>query len=188
MSRLLVQSFSISIDGYGAGPNQDLANPLGVGFNDVHKWLLTTRTFKKVHGQEGGATGNDDDFAARGFADVGAWIMGRNMFGPVRGPWPDDKWKGWWGDDPVYHCPVFVLTHHARPALVMKGGTTFHFVTEGIQAGARSGARGRQGEGRAVGGWCRHHSGVSARWAHRRDAPGHRPGHRRVRGAAVWRD
>ena len=133
MSRLLVQSFSISIDGYGAGPNQDLANPLGIGFNEVHKWLLTTRTFKRVHGQEGGVTGKDDDFAARGFADVGAWIMGRNMFGPVRGPWPDDKWKGWWGDDPVYHCPVFVLTHHARPDLVMKGGTTFHFVTEGIQ-------------------------------------------------------
>jgi dihydrofolate reductase len=146
MSRLLVQSFSISIDGYGAGPNQDLANPLGVGFNEVHKWLLTTRTFKRVHGQEGGATGKDDNFAARGFADVGAWIMGRNMFGPVRGPWPDDKWKGWWGDDPVYHCPVFVLTHHARPALVMKGGTTFHFVTEGIQVAldrAREAAKGK---------------------------------------------
>jgi dihydrofolate reductase len=146
MSKLLVQSFSISIDGYGAGPNQDLANPLGVGFNDVHKWLLTTRTFKKAHGQEGGATGKDDDFAARGFADVGAWIMGRNMFGPVRGPWPDDKWKGWWGDDPVYHCPVFVLTHHARPDLVMKGGTTFHFVTEGIQVAldrAREAATGK---------------------------------------------
>jgi dihydrofolate reductase len=146
MSRLLVQSFSISIDGYGAGPNQDLANPLGVGFGEVHKWLLATRTFKRVHGQEGGATGKDDDYAARGFADVGAWIMGRNMFGPIRGEWPDDKWKGWWGDDPVYHCPVFVLTHHARPALVMKGGTTFHFVTDGIHAAldrAREAAKGK---------------------------------------------
>jgi dihydrofolate reductase len=146
MSRLLVQSFSISIDGYGAGPNQDLANPLGVGFNDVHKWLLATRTFKKEHGKDGGTTGKDDTFAARGFAGVGAWIMGRNMFGPVRGPWPDDTWKGWWGDDPVYHCPVFVLTHHARPDLVMKGGTTFHFVTEGIQVAldrAREAAKGK---------------------------------------------
>jgi dihydrofolate reductase len=146
MSRLLVQSFSISIDGYGAGPNQDLANPLGVGFNEVHKWLLGTRTFKRVHGKEGGVTGKDDDFAARGFADVGAWIMGRNMFGPIRGEWPDDKWKGWWGDDPVYHCPVFVLTHYPRPDLVMKGGTTFHFVTEGIQVAldrAREAAKGK---------------------------------------------
>lgn len=146
MSRLVVQGFSISIDGYGAGPNQDLANPLGVGFAEVHKWLLATRTFKSVHGKEGGATGKDDDFAARGFAGVGAWIMGRNMFGPVRGPWPDDKWKGWWGDDPVYHCPVFVLTHYARPDLVMKGGTTFHFVTDGIQVAldrAREAAKGK---------------------------------------------
>jgi dihydrofolate reductase len=152
MSRLLVQSFSISIDGYGAGPNQDLANPLGVGFNEVHKWLLATRTFKKVHGKEGGATGKDDDFAARGFADVGAWIMGRNMFGPVRGPWPDDEWKGWWGDDPVYHCPVFVLTHHARPALVMKGGTTFHFVTDGIQAALESAREAAKGKDVRLGG------------------------------------
>src|ERR1700722_14337744 len=137
MSKLLVQSFSISIDGYGAGPNQDLANPLGVGFGEVHRWLLTTRTFKKVHGQEGGATGKDDDFAARGFADVGAWIMGRNMFGPVRGPWPDDSWKGWWGDNPVYHRPVFVLTHHPRASIEMQGGTVFHFVTEGVHEALR---------------------------------------------------
>lgn len=146
MSRLLVQSYTISIDGYGAGPNQDLANPLGVGAETLHKWLLATHTFQKVHGKGGGATGKDDDFAARGFEGVGAWIMGRNMFAPSRGPWPDDDWKGWWGDDPVYHCPVFVLTHYARPALVMKGGTTFHFVTDGIQAAldrAREAAKGK---------------------------------------------
>ena len=146
MSRLLVQSYTISIDGYGAGPNQDLANPLGVGAETLHKWLLATHTFQKVHGKGGGATGKDDDFAARGFEGVGAWIMGRNMFAPSRGPWPDDDWKGWWGDDPVYHCPVFVLTHYARPVLVMKGGTTFHFVTEGIQAAldrAREAAKGK---------------------------------------------
>ena len=146
MSKLLVQSFSISIDGYGAGPSQDLANPLGVGFEAAHEWLFATRTFKRVHGREGGATGTDDDFATRGFADVGAWILGRNMFGPIRGPWPDDKWKGWWGDDPPFHTPCFVLTHYARPAIVMKGGTIFHFVTEGIQAaleGAREAAGGK---------------------------------------------
>src|ERR1700733_3213638 len=134
MSRLLVQSFSVSIDGYGAGPNQDLANPLGVGFGAAHEWMFATRTFRKVHGREGGATGADDDFVARGFAEVGAWILGRNMFGPIRGPWPDDEWKGWWGAEPPFHTPCFVLTHYARPAIVMKGGTTFHFVTDGIQA------------------------------------------------------
>jgi dihydrofolate reductase len=146
MSRLLVQSFSVSIDGYGAGPNQDLANPLGVGFGAAHEWMFATRTFRKVHGREGGATGADDDFVARGFAEVGAWILGRNMFGSIRGPWPDDTWKGWWGDEPPFHTPCFVLTHYARPAIVMKGGTTFHFVTEGIQAAleaARDAARGK---------------------------------------------
>jgi dihydrofolate reductase len=134
MPRLLVQSFSISIDGYGAGPNQDIANPLGVGFGAAHEWMFATRTFRKVHGREGGATGADDDFVERGFADVGAWILGRNMFGPIRGPWLDDKWKGWWGDDPPFHVPCFVLTHYARPPIVMRGGTTFHFVTGGIHA------------------------------------------------------
>jgi dihydrofolate reductase len=146
MSRLVVQSFSISIDGYGAGPNQDLANPLGVGGTALHEWAFATRTFRKNHGKEGGSTGKDEQFAARGFGNLGAWILGRNMFGPIRGPWPDDTWKGWWGDDPVYHCPVFVLTHYARPPLVMKGGTTFHFVTDGIQAAldrAREAAMGK---------------------------------------------
>jgi len=132
MSKLRVQCFSLSIDGFGAGPNQDLANPLGVGGMAVHGWVLPTRTFQQMHGDGGGESGIDDDFARRGFEGIGAWILGRNMFGPVRGAWPDDSWKGWWGDNPPYHTPVFVLTRHARPSIVMAGGTTFHFVTEGI--------------------------------------------------------
>lgn len=138
MSRLRVESFSISADGFGAGPNQDLANPLGAGGMDLHKWAFSTRTFQqKVFGNDGGATGVDDDYATRGFRNVGAWILGRNMFGPVRGPWPDDAWKGWWGDEPPYQVPVFVLTHHARPSIPMRGGTVFHFVTGGIHEARR---------------------------------------------------
>ena len=133
MTRVSVRSFTISLDGYGAGPHQDLDNPLGVGGMALHKWLLSTRTFQRtVFGKEGGTTGIDDDFAARGFQNVGAWILGRNMFSPDRGPWRDMSWKGWWGDSPPYHVPVFILTHHARPAIEMAGGTTFHFVTSGI--------------------------------------------------------
>jgi dihydrofolate reductase len=134
MSRLRVASFSMSLDGFGAGPEQSLENPLGVGAMALHEWAFATRTFHHMHGGEGGATGVDEDFAAAGFADIGAWILGRNMFGPVRGPWPDDTWKGWWGDTPPYHGPVFVLTHHPRSPLEMAGGTTFHFVTDGIHA------------------------------------------------------
>jgi len=134
VSRLRVHSFSISVDGYGAGPNQDLENPLGVGGPELFDWFFHTRTWKRMHGGEGGETGADDDVAAQGFVGFGAWILGRNMFGPVRGPWPDASWKGWWGDDPPYHVPTFVLTHHARPPVEMKGGTTFHFVTDGIHA------------------------------------------------------
>jgi dihydrofolate reductase len=134
MARLCVNSFSISLDGYGAGPNQDLANPLGVGGVELHQWFFPTRTFQRMHAGGDGATGVDDDFAARGFDDVGAWILGRNMFGPVRGPWPDDAWKGWWGTNPPYHTPVFVLTHHPRPAITMEGGTVFHFITDGTEA------------------------------------------------------
>jgi dihydrofolate reductase len=135
MSRLKVQSFSISLDGYGAGPNQSLQNPMGEGAGGLHQWFRGTRTFQRMLGDASkGGTGPDEDFAARGFENVGAWILGRNMFGPVRGPWPDDEWKGWWGDEPPYHVPVFVLTHHARPPLEMKGGTTFYFVTDGIEA------------------------------------------------------
>jgi dihydrofolate reductase len=133
MSKLRVHCFTISLDGFGAGPGQDLANPLGIGGEGLHPWLLGTRTSNQMFGTEGGATGLDDDFAQRGNENIGAWILGRNMFGPVRGPWLDDTWKGWWGDNPVYHVPVFVLTHHAREPLVMAGGTTFHFVTGGIE-------------------------------------------------------
>ena len=134
MPKLRVHAFSISLDGYGAGPSQDRANPLGVGGEELHKWFVATRTFQQLFGREGGTAGVDDDFAARGLKNIGAEIMGRNMFGPIRGPWPDDSWKGWWGDNPPYHCPVFVLTHHPRASITMDGGTTFHFVTDGIHA------------------------------------------------------
>ena len=133
MPILKVSSFSVSIDGYGAGPRQSVENPLGVGGGALHDWAWSTRTFKQMFGEEGGATGVDDDFAARGVANLGAWILGRNMFGPVRGAWPNDDWKGWWGANPPYHTDVFVLTHHARASFAMEGGTTFHFVTEGIK-------------------------------------------------------
>lgn len=133
MSKLRVACFTISLDGFGAGPDQDLDHPLGVGGPALHEWALATRTFQqKLFGSNEGETGPDDDFAARGFHNIGAWILGRNMFGPVRGDWSDDSWRGWWGENPVYHVPVFVLTHHPRAPLVMEGGTTFHFVTEGI--------------------------------------------------------
>jgi dihydrofolate reductase len=133
MTRVRVESFTISLDGYGAGPDQDRNHPLGVGGTDLHKWAFPTRTFQRaLFGGDGGTTGIDDEFAARGFMNVGAWILGRNMFGPIRGPWPDSSWKGWWGDSPPYHVPVFVLTRHARPPLEMQGDTTFYFVTGGI--------------------------------------------------------
>ena len=132
MPRLRVNAFSLSLDGYGAGPDQSLEQPLGKGGEALHEWVFPTRTFQSVHGEGGGTTGVDDGFAARGFINVGAWILGRNMFGPVRGPWPDEQWKGWWGEEPPYHVPVFVLTHHARAPIAMAGGTIFHFVTGGI--------------------------------------------------------
>ncbi|HEY1692706.1 MAG TPA: dihydrofolate reductase family protein [Polyangiaceae bacterium] len=133
MSKVRVANFSLSIDGFGAGPAQDLEHPLGENGMELHEWFFDTRTFRAMQGKEGGATGIDDDFARRGLAGVGAWILGRNMFGPVRGPWPDESWRGWWGETPPYHAPVFVLTHHARPPLQMQGGTTFTFVTGGIR-------------------------------------------------------
>jgi dihydrofolate reductase len=152
MPRLRVQSFSVSLDGYGAGPNQDLNNPLGVGGMALHEWAFATRTFQKMHGKDGGAPGIDEDFAARGFENIGAWILGRNMFGPVRGPWLDDAWKGWWGDNPPYHVPVFVLTHHARASIEMNGGTTFHFVTDGIHAALERAVDAANGKDVRVGG------------------------------------
>ena len=146
MPKVRVQSFAMSLDGYSAGPRQDLQNPLGVRGPEIMKWFMHTRFWRRMQGQEGGETGVDNGIAEQGFENVGAWILGRNMFGPVRGPWPDESWKGWWGEEPPYHVPVFVLTHHARAPLAMKGGTTFHFVTEGIEAAlarAREAAGGR---------------------------------------------
>jgi dihydrofolate reductase len=134
MSRVRVAAFSISLDGFGAGPRQDLNNPLGIRGFELHAWSQDTEAFKKMHGQTGGTQGIDNDFAVQSFENVGAWILGRNMFGPVRGPWIADSWKGWWGDNPPYHMPVFVLTHHARSPLTMEGGTTFHFVTDGLES------------------------------------------------------
>ena len=135
MGKLRVNAFSISLDGYGAGSNQSLEHPLGLGGMGLHGWAFGTRTFQaRVLGKEGGETGVDDDFIARGFENLGAWILGRNMFSPMRGPWEDETWEGWWGANPPYHTPVFVLTHHARPSIEMEGGTTFHFVTGGMEA------------------------------------------------------
>lgn len=153
MTRVRVDSFTISLDGYGAGPRQDLDHPLGIGGTDLHQWLFPTRTFQRaLFGKEGGTTGVDDDFAARGFANVGAWILGRNMFSPDRGPWQDMNWKGWWGDSPPYHVPVFILTHHARPMIEMKGGTTFEFVTGGIHEALDRARRAAKGKDVRIGG------------------------------------
>jgi dihydrofolate reductase len=147
MSKLRVESFTISLDGFGAGPDQDLNNPLGAGGTSLHGWAFPTRTFQqKLFGNDDGETGLDDEYATRGFRNIGAWILGRNMFGPVRGPWPDESWRGWWGENPVYHVPVFVLTNHVRAPLVMDGGTTFHFVTGGTAVAlecAREAAKGK---------------------------------------------
>jgi dihydrofolate reductase len=152
MTKLRVHNFSISVDGYGAGPNQSLDNPLGVGGMALHQWFFSTRTFQRMHGGDGGATGVDDDFAARGFANIGAWILGRNMFGPVRGSWPDDTWKGWWGENPPYHVPVFVLTNHPRPSITMDGGTVFHFVADGINAALTRATEAAKGQDIQLGG------------------------------------
>lgn len=147
MSKLRVHTFAISLDGYGAGPNQSREEPLGRGGESLHEWFFPTRTFQRTSlKKDEGTTGIDDQFAARGFENIGAWIMGRNMFSPIRGPWPDESWKGWWGKNPPYHVPVFVLTHHARPSLEMEGGTVFHFVNDPIEtvlARAKSVAEGR---------------------------------------------
>ncbi len=145
MSKLRVHDFAVSLDGYGAGPNQGIDTPLGEQGTRLHEWVFETRTFRSLQGLEGGETGVDDDFIAEGFTDIGATIMGRNMFGPIRGNWPGESWKGWWGDVPPYHHPVFVLTHHPRDSFEMEGGTTFHFVTDGIES-ALERARAAAGE------------------------------------------
>lgn len=134
MSRLIVHSFTISLDGYGAGPNQATETPLGEGGEELHEWLVETRFFRRMTGRDGGVTGIDNEVAEQGMANTGAFILGRNMFGPIRGPWPDESWRGWWGKNPPYHAPTFVLTHHPRPPQAMEGGTVFHFVTDGIRA------------------------------------------------------
>jgi dihydrofolate reductase len=146
MSRLRVESFSLSLDGYGAGLNQDLENPLGIGGQTIFGWFFPTLTFQQMIGEPGGTTGIDNQFASRGFAGIGANIMGRNMFGPIRGAWKDEDWKGWWGPNPPYHAPVFVLTHHARKSIEMEGGTVFHFVTDGIESALKQAQKAAAGK------------------------------------------
>ena len=152
MSKLRVLSFAVSLDGYGAGPNQDLKNPLGVTGPELMEWFFPTRFFHKMHGGGDGETGIDNAMAEKSFEGIGAWILGRNMFGPIRGPWPDDQWKGWWGEEPPYHTPVFVLTHHKRAPIEMKGGTEFRFVTEGIHAALEQAKAAAGGKDVRVGG------------------------------------
>lgn len=154
MSKVRVNAFTISLDGYGAGPDQTLENPMGVGGGGLHTWFVGTKTFQEMIGKPaaGAREDLDDGFAVRSFENVGAWIMGRNMFAPSRGLWPDDDWKGWWGSNPPYHVPVFVLTHHARPSLTMEGGTTFHFVTDGIHAALTRAKEAAQGQDVRIGG------------------------------------
>ena len=152
MAKVLVRSFGVSLDGYSAGPAQDLQNPLGVGGFNIMEWFMHTRVWREKQGQEGGETGVDNDMAKVGFENLGAWILGRNMFGPVRGPWPDESWRGWWGEEPPYHVPTFVLTHHARKPLEMKGGTTFHFVTDGIVSALEQAKRAARDRNVRIGG------------------------------------
>lgn len=152
MSRVRVAAFSVSIDGFGAGPQQDINNPLGERGEELHTWLVGTQMFKKMQRKSGGSEGVDNAFALRSFENVGSWILGRNMFGPVRGPWNDESWKGWWGSNPPYHVPVFVLTHHERPPLEMEGGTTFYFVTDGIESALKKAREAANGKDVRVGG------------------------------------
>jgi dihydrofolate reductase len=152
MSKVKVLAFTISIDGFGAGPNQSVEAPLGVGGETLHKWMLHTRAFQQMYGTEAGDEGVDDSFVKRSFENIGAWIMGRNMFGPVRGSWPNDSWKGWWGDNPPYHVPVFALTHYERAPLEMEGGTTFHFVTSGIHEALKRAKEAARGKDIRIGG------------------------------------
>jgi dihydrofolate reductase len=152
MSKVRVVAFGLSVDGFSAGPRQDLDHPLGVRGLELLAWFMATEAFKEMHGQSGGAQGVDNDFAVQSFENVGSWILGRNMFGPIRGAWKDDSWKGWWGDNPPYHTPVFVLTHHARPSLTMEGGTTFHFVTDGAESALKKAKEAAKGKDVRIGG------------------------------------
>ena len=152
MSKVKVAAFSVSLDGYGAGPDQSKAEPLGKGGEELHEWIFPTRMFKKLYGKGEGSEGTDNDFAEKSFENLGAWIMGRNMFGPFRGAWPNNDWKGWWGENPPYHVPVFVLTNHPRESVTMKGGTTFHFVTDGIESALESARTSSNGKDIRIGG------------------------------------
>jgi dihydrofolate reductase len=152
VTKVRVAAFSVSLDGFGAGPRQDLNNPLGIRGFELHGWFQDTEVFKRMHGESGGSRGIDNDFALQSFENVGAWILGRNMFGPVRGPWKDDSWKGWWGDNPPYHTPVFVLTHYGRSPLSMQGGTTFHFVIDGLASALKQAKEAAQGKDVRIGG------------------------------------
>ncbi len=152
MSKVKVCSFGISIDGYGAGARQDLQHPLGVRGDEMFRWFFITETFTQMHGKSDGTRGIDNDIAREGLSDKGAWILGRNMFGPIRGPWPDEAWKGWWGEEPPYHVPVFVLTHHARKPIVMKCGTTLYFVTDGIASALKQAKAAAGGKDVRIGG------------------------------------
>jgi dihydrofolate reductase len=152
MSKVKVSAFSVSLDGYGAGPDQSREEPLGKRGEELHEWIFPTKMFQKMYGKGDGTEGTDNDFAERSFENLGAWIMGRNMFGPIRGPWRDGDWKGWWGENPPYHVPVFVLTHHARESVSMKGGTVFHFVTDGIDAALEKARKAANGKDIRIGG------------------------------------
>ena len=152
MQKVRVANFSISIDGFGAGPDQDIDNPIGVGGIDLHRWFFPTDVFQKMHSGKQGETGKDNDYGVRAFRNVGAFIMGRNMFSPIRGNWPDDNWKGWWGENPPFHHPVYVLTNHSRESITMEGGTTFHFVTEGIETALEKARKSADGKDVIIGG------------------------------------
>ena len=152
MSKLVVRSFAMSLDGYAAGPDQSLEHPLGARGPELMDWFFPTRMWQTMNGNDAGETGIDNEIAQQSFVDIGAWIIGRNMFGPVRGPWLDESWKGWWGDEPPYHVPVFVLTHHAREPVAMKGGTVFHFVTDGIDSAVEKAQAAASGKDVRVGG------------------------------------
>jgi dihydrofolate reductase len=152
MTKVKVAAFSISLDGYGAGPDQTLKEPLGKRGEELHTWIFPTKMFQKMYGKGEGTEGVDNDFANRSFDNLGAWILGRNMFGPIRGQWPNDEWKGWWGEEPPYHVPVFVLTNHPREPLVMKGGTTFYFITDGIESALDKAKKAANGKDIRIGG------------------------------------
>lgn len=152
MSKVRVAAFSVSLDGFGAGPDQTLRDPLGKRGGELHEWIYPTRFFNNMIGKDGGTKDTDNDFADRSFENVGAWILGRNMFGPIRGPWPDDEWKGWWGVNPPYHVPVFVLTNYPRESIVMEGGTVFHFITDGIEVALEKAKKAAEGKDIRIGG------------------------------------